>query len=159
MNSFLLLLLTPFAFAQALTTDQMRFSYQPMEDVGTECSHKQIRDLPDYAVECVTPYETKLFTAHVIVRESVREKNTGLEVLYWVSAPGDTPTSPHKFDSSSLLLNMAGKTSLENFSFSQGVENDGAYLTLGFKTDPSSLKNKSKGSPRAKGAEGNSDAR
>lgn len=159
MSSLLLLLLTPFAFAQPLSTDQMRFSYQPMEDVATECTHKQIRDLPDYAVECVTPYETKLFTAHVIVRESVREKNTGLEVLYWVSAPGETPTSPHKFDSSSLLLNMAGKTKLENFSFSQGVENDGAYLELGFSVDPSSLK-KSKGKPRAKGAAGDqTDAR
>ena len=116
--------------------DRLRFTYQPMEDVGTPCTHKQIRDLPDYAVECATPYGTKLFTAHVVVREAAREKNTGLEVLYWVTAPGDTETSPRKFDSSSLLLNVAGKTKLEDFSFSQGVENDAAYLTLGWKRDP-----------------------
>lgn len=108
----------------------MNFTYQPMEGAGTECTHKQIRDLPDYAVECATPYGTKVFTAHVIVRENLREKNTGLEVLYWVTAPGDTPTSPRKFDSTSALINLSGKTKLENFSLGQGVENDAAYLNL-----------------------------
>ena len=133
------LLLAPFAFSAGENyfgtsgAGNMTFIYQPMEDVGTACTHKQIRDLPDYAVECVTPYGTKRFTAHVVLRETVREKNTGLEVLYWVTAPGDTDTSPRKFDSSSLLLNMAGKTKLEDLSLSQGIENDAAYLTLGWR--------------------------
>ena len=141
MAILLQLVLATLAFSShpsAQQSDRLRFTYQPMEDVGTECSHKQIRDLPDYAVECVTPYGIKLFTAHVVVREAPREKNTGVEVLYWVTAPGDTETSPRKFDSSSLLLNVAGKTKLEDFSFSQGVENDAAYLTLGWRRDPSS---------------------
>lgn len=139
MAIFLQLLLASLSFAGGenyLGTSgagNMTFTYQPMEDAGTACTHKQIRDLPDYAVECVTPHGTKLFTAHVVVRENAREKNTGVEVLYWVTAPGDTETSPRKFDSSSLLLNVAGKTKLEDFSFSQGVENDAAYLTLGWR--------------------------
>lgn len=128
--SILFLLLTPFAFAAG---ENFAFTYQPMEDVGTACTHKQIRDLPDYAVECKTPYETKTFTAHVVVREAAREKNTGLEVLYWVTAPGDTPTSPRKYSSISALINLTGKTKFEDFSFSQGVENDAAYLTLGWR--------------------------
>jgi hypothetical protein len=130
MNLILVILLTPLAFAVG---ERLQFTYQPMEDAATVCSHKKIRDLPDYHVECITPYETKLFSAHVVVRENVRKINTGMEVLYWVTAPGDTPTSPHKFNSSSLLLNVSGKSNLEDLSFSQGVENDRAYLTLKWK--------------------------
>ncbi len=124
-----------YSVAQA-GTDNMRFEYQPMEDVASSCIHKQIRDLPDWEVRCETLYgEVKTFTAHVVVNEHPREDSLGVEVLYWVTAPGETDTSPRKYSSTSALLRLAGKTKLHDFSFSQGIENDGAYLVLGWKRD------------------------
>lgn len=113
----------------------MVFSYQPMESAAWPCEHKRIRDLPDWTVTCESQYGTKTFTAHVIVRESKRPVNTGLEILYWVTAPGDTETSPRKYDSTSALINLSGQTKLEDFSFSQGVENDAASLTLRWRSE------------------------
>jgi|GEM_PF-5651531 len=123
-----------FTLPSRAATENMRFTYQPMEDLGTECTHKQIRDLPDWDVACETPYGLKKFSAHVVVRENHRgEEKTGLEVLYWVTAPGDTETSPRKYSSTSALIGLSGKTKLEDFTFSQGIENDAAYLSLDWK--------------------------
>lgn len=111
----------------------MHFSYEPAEDASTSCTHQQIRDLPDYAVTCATPYGTKTFTAHVIVRQAPRGNDTGAELLYWVTEPGDTETSPRKYHSTTALFHLKGSTSLTDFSLSQGVENDQASLVLGWR--------------------------
>jgi len=139
MSTILTLLLMSFSgqASTELATEQMQqmhFKYQPVEHTDWPCTHKQIRDLPDWKVECESIYGKKVFTAHVIVREHPRSGgDTGLEILYWVTAPGDTPTSPRKYASTTALLTLSGNTSLENFSFSQGVENDAAYLVLGWR--------------------------
>ena len=110
---------------------KMEFAYEPVEgEEPSSCVHERIRDLPDWDVVCETPYGKKTYSAHVIVREYPRQGATGLEILYWVSEPGDTPTSPHKFHSTSALVHLRGSTSLDSFSLSQGVENDMALLTL-----------------------------
>jgi hypothetical protein len=120
----------------------MSFIYQPVEDVSTFCTHEQIRDLPDWNVSCETPYGKKTFKAHVIIRENPRGHNTGLEILYWVTAPGDKPTSPGKYHSTTLLLNLEGDTKMQDFALSQGVENDMAYLMMRWQRAPAvDLKN------------------
>lgn len=109
----------------------MHFRYQPVEgETATNCQHTQIRDLPDWKVICSTAYGTKTYTAHVIVRQYNNATKTGLELLYWVTEPGETPTSVHKFHSTSALMKFKGSTELLDFSLSQGVENDMATLDL-----------------------------
>ena len=113
-----------------LSHADLRFTYEPVEGEGpTSCVHKQIRDLPDYDVKC----GAKRFTAHVIVRGGPVQNDTSLEILYWVTEPGDTETSPRKYHSTSALLHLKGKAELANLSLSQGVEDDSASLVLGWK--------------------------
>lgn len=129
MQTILLLFLSWMSFAIPLPT--LHFTYQPVEgDASTHCSHEKIRDLPDYQVVCGTPDGKKVFTAHVIVRGHSGVDKTGLELLYWVTAPGETPTSPHKFHSTTALMRFSGQTSLQEFRLSQGIENDMAWLVL-----------------------------
>jgi len=114
----------------ALAAPLFQFSYEPVEgEAASACEFKQINDLPDYAVKCKTPYDVKTYTAHVVVREYQRAGDTGAEVLYWVTEPGE----PNKYHSTSALLHLTGKTSLSDFSLSQGVENDMASLVLSWK--------------------------
>lgn len=134
MNILFLLLWSSLSFALP-GGENMRFTYQPMEDAAWPCTHKRIRDLPDWEVTCESVYGRKIFSAHVVVRENPRKVNTGIEILYWVTAPGDTETSPRKYSSTSALLNLTGTTKIQDFSFSQGVENDAAYLTLGWREE------------------------
>lgn len=119
------------SFAFALPS--MTFRYEPMEGESSPCTFEQIRDLPDWAVTCSTGYGKKRFAAHVIVRENPRPNDTGLEILYWVTDRGDTDSTPPKFHSTSALFRLAGNASLSEFTLSQGVENDFAMLTLGWK--------------------------
>lgn len=112
--------------------ENFRFRYEPVEgEAATLCTHKKIRDLPDWNVVCETGYGKKTYSVHLIVREYPRAGETGVEILYWVSEPGETPTSPHKFHSTSALLHLRGeKAGLGDFIMSQGVENDFASLVL-----------------------------
>ena len=130
-------MLTIFSFFLGLFTTaeaaspKMIFRYEPFEGEGpSQCVHEQIQDLPDWRVTCDTPYGKKKFTAHVVLRELPRKELTGLEILYWVTEPGEKPNAPPKFHSTSALFTLKGNTSLDHFSLSQGVENDFASLTL-----------------------------
>ena len=125
-------MLTIFQFVLPLITlaaTPMKFTYVPSEAEYVYCNHKQIRDLPDWSVECDNG---KKYTAHIIVRGANRASTpqTTLEILYWVTEPGDTPQSVHKFHSTTALINMKEKSSLHSMVIFQGIENDQASLKL-----------------------------
>lgn len=128
MNIFfqLILLINSTAWASS----PMQFSYVPNEGPRLDCVHEKIRDLPDWKVICGNG--EKEFTAHVILRQRHKdsEPQTGLELLYWVTAPGETPTSVKKYHSTTALLHMKGKAEVSRFVIFQGVENDQASLRL-----------------------------
>lgn len=134
---------TGFAAAQTQTqtldpqgTVSMKFAYVPHEasdlpNAGVlECTHERIRDLPDWKVVCGGG--EKVFTAHVVLRIGKREDapKTVIEILYWVTAPGETPTSVRKYHSTSALVYLNEPTDMAKLNISQGVENDMATLTM-----------------------------
>lgn len=128
---FFALLLTQLSLAAPVP--KMVFTYEPVEgEAASLCDARQIQDLPDWDVTCVTPYATKTFGAHVIVRESPHASDTSVEILYWVTERGDSGTTPRKYHSSSALFHLKGSTTLADFSLSQGVENDQSSLVLGW---------------------------
>lgn len=111
----------------------MSFRYVPNEGKAFDCTHTRIRDLPDWTIDCGQGEKT--FTAHVIVRKYSREAmpQTGLEILYWVTEPGETPTSIRKYHSTTALLQLTDKTDVHSLILFQGVENDMASLRLSLK--------------------------
>lgn len=124
----LALLLGIGASAAASAAPLLKFTYVPNEGAEMRnCTHKPIRDLPDYEVFC----GDKSFTAHVIVRELNGGPQTKLELLYWVTEPGETDRAPPKFHGSSVWIRLAdNKSSFASVSLAQAVENDYASLTL-----------------------------
>ncbi len=118
-------------------TVKMWFRYTPSDGIGIlECTHERIRDLPDWRVNCGNGQKT--FTAHVVVRLYQRGENpqTGLEVLYWVTEPGETPTSVRKYHSTTMFLKLTNKTGVHSLRLDQGVENDQASLQLNLSVEP-----------------------
>jgi hypothetical protein len=114
--------------ASARAEPLLKFQYVPNEGTDIrDCEHKQIRDLPDYDVQCGTD---KRFTAHVVVRELQGGPQTKFEILYWVTAPGDTERAPRKFHGTSAWIRLKDKSGLASFSLAQAIENDYASLTL-----------------------------
>lgn len=116
----------------------MRFDYVPNEGDGwLKCTHQRILDLPDWKVECGDApvgqnSEHKSLEAHVVVRKADRphEPETLVEIIYWVIEPGDTPTSVHKFHSTSMLLDLKNKTDIASVILYLGIEEDRASLRL-----------------------------
>jgi hypothetical protein len=133
MTTLLTLFLAHLSLATPLP--KFDFTYEPIEgEAASACTKTQIQDLPDWDVTCLTPYAKKTFSAHVIVREYPRATDTGVEILYWVTEPGDKPTSPRKYHSATAFFHLKGATTLNDFSLSEGVENDQASLVLNYVT-------------------------
>lgn len=129
-----LLVIVFFTFC-ASASAAMHFRYEPNEGAeAIECTHKQIKDLPDWDIEC----GEKKFSAHVIVRPYFHERapKTKIEILYWVVEPGKKPRDTNIFHSSSFMVRLKEKTDLYSVSLSQGVENDFAGLTLELDNNP-----------------------
>ena len=114
----------------------MKFMYVPHEGSGLpnngvlDCTHERIRDLPDWTVKCGK--NEKTYTAHVIVRQATRdfEPQSMIEILYWITEPGETPTSIRKYHSNSSSIYLKDKTSVFSMILYQGVENDQSSLRL-----------------------------
>ncbi len=112
------------------------FTYIPHEGDGLpnagvlECTHERIRDLPDWKVVCGK--NEKTYTAHIILRQAQKssEPQTMLEIMYWITEPGDTPTSVRKYHSVSANIYLREKTDLFRMVLYQGVENDQSSLRL-----------------------------
>lgn len=114
--------------AHANTDGELRFQYVPNEgEAPTACTHKRIRDLPDWAVRCETPYGTKVFTAHVVIRQP---NPLAIEILYWVTDPAAAPGGGPAFHSTTTYLRWKDKNAPVAASLAQGIENDYASLTL-----------------------------
>lgn len=121
------LLFTTLAFA--LPDPELKFQYVPNE--GGEvlnCTHKRIRDLPDWEVNC----GPKRFAAHVIIRSVQRNQSSSWEILYWVTARNEKKPL---FHSTTARVHFAHPTKAMAFSLSQGVENDYASLVMELKGD------------------------
>ncbi len=122
--------------ASASAEVKMNFTYIPHEGDGLpnqgvlSCTHERIRDLPDWKIVCGK--EEKTYTAHVIIRKMDRsfEPQTAIEILYWVTEPGDTPTSIRKYHSTSATIRLKQQTNVDSITLYQGVENDMASLRL-----------------------------
>lgn len=121
------LLSSIFAFASEATEPNFLFRYQPNEAPAIACKHERIRDLPDWLVTCQDGRETKVFVAHVIIRETLREKDASLEILFWVT---DRNEKKPKFTSGTSLIHLKQRSALAGVTLSQGVENDSAQLVL-----------------------------
>ena len=132
-----LMLLPSFSMAAEAPSVEMKFSYVPNEAPELpnggilECRHARVRDLPDWTVTC-GPQGEKTFSAHVVIRIAKRSQEPGtmLEILYWVTEPGDSPTSVRKYHSTTALLQLKDPTDLMRLVLFQGVENDQASLRM-----------------------------
>jgi hypothetical protein len=114
-------------FAFAAIEPNFHFSYQPNEAPSIPCAMERIRDLPDWLVTCEERGRKKVFVAHVILRETLREQDASLEILFWVT---DRNQSTPKFTSGTSLIHLKQRSALALVTLSQGVENDSAQLVL-----------------------------
>lgn len=129
---------TPIGFspitAQKLTEESVKFTYSSMDgEIVLECAHVFDKpDLWDWDVWCGKGTNMlRQFRVHLLIRPWVNteKQKTAFEVLYWVI---DRDTNPRKFSSTSSWTILNTLTSLETMSFSQGVENDYAFLQVEF---------------------------
>ncbi|MGZ3792199.1 MAG: hypothetical protein ACXVCP_07615 [Bdellovibrio sp.] len=116
--------------------DDVTFTYTSNDGtIALKCAH--VFDKPesnDWDVWCGKG--TKLlrqFRIHFLVRkyESRSSERSAFEVLYWVT---DRDQAINKsFSSTSSWIQFKNSSNLEKLSFSQGIENDYAYLTVELK--------------------------
>lgn len=116
--------------------DDVTFKYTSNDgSIQLNCTHVYDKpELSDWDVWCGKG--TKLlrqFRIHFLVRhyESENKDRSAYQVLYWV-IDRDQPTEK-KFSSTSSWIQFKNLPTLEKMSFSQGVENDYAYLTVELK--------------------------
>lgn len=132
---------TPAAGFSAIGTnkieeDDVIFRYTSNDGtIDLKCAH--VFDKPaanDWDVWCGKGTKwLRQFRVHFLVRnyESRSSQRSAFEVLYWV-IDKDQPTSK-SFSSTSSWIQFKNLSDLERMSFSQGVENDYAYLSVEFK--------------------------
>ena len=121
--------------AKEITEDDVTFHY--MSSDGTfdlKCAH--VYDSPeasDWDVWCGKGTKMlRQFRVHFLVRqlENRAAQKSAYEVLYWVI---DRNAKKTAFSSTSTWMQFNNLSNLETMSFSQGVENDYAYLTVTLK--------------------------
>jgi hypothetical protein len=118
------------AFAQP--EPNLRFQYVPNEGGEIlQCTHKRIRDLPDWEVNC----GSKQFVAHVILRHYHRKDHSSMELLYWVTARSEDKRKPPLFHSTTAWIHLKERGEAARISLSQGVENDYASLVMEWRSD------------------------
>ncbi len=119
-----------------LKEDDVTFHY--MSNDGTidlKCAH--VFDKPgawDWDVWCGKGTNMlRMFRVHFLIRQyqSKVANKTAYEVLYWVT-DRDQPTTK-AFSSTTTWLQFNSLTTADMLSFSQGVENDYAHLTIEYK--------------------------
>lgn len=118
----------------------LKFRYSSQDgEFQLECSHKRIRDLPDWEVICKNEVGIrKVFAAHIVLNKGRRLNNEvkpsrWYELLYWVT-DRKAQNAP-RFHSSSLILQASDESEINQFQLHQGVENDYASLILDLKTN------------------------
>lgn len=121
---------------KAIQEDDVTFKYQSAD--GTfelKCTHVfDEPDLSDWDVWCGKGTKwLRQFRIHFLVRqyESKSANRSAFEVLYWVIDRDQHMSKA--FSSTSSWIQFKNLSNLERMSFSQGVENDYAYLTVELK--------------------------
>lgn len=133
-GSLLLLPLISYGQSTVLPDNRLRFDYISQDgQIHYPCTHKRIRDLPDWEVVCKsTNGIVRTFAAHVVVVRGQRQPQSGpgiwYEILYWVTDRQDK--NKPVFHSSSMTFNLTPTSHLQAFRIFQGVENDYAALVL-----------------------------
>lgn len=125
-----------FIETKQIQEDDVVFTYTSNDGtLDLKCAH--VFDKPeanDWDVWCGKGTKwLRQFRVHFLVRKfaSRASQRSAFEVLYWV-IDRDQPTSK-SFSSTSSWIQFKNSSDLEKMSFSQGVENDYAYLTVDFK--------------------------
>lgn len=146
--TFLILLIPTLGFAatvpanfsmvgpRAIQEEDVTFKYASADGtIELTCTH--FFDKPEYSdwdVWCGKG--TKLmrqFRVHFLVRQyqNRSENRSAFEVLYWVIDRNQNMSKA--FSSTSTWIQFNNLSALDTMSFSQGVENDYAYLKIDFK--------------------------
>lgn len=121
--------------AKDIKEDDVTFSYMSNDgSIELQCAHVYDRpDAWDWDVWCGKGTNMlKQYRVHFLLRQYVSKagNKSAYEVLYWVT---DRNQKAPAFSSTTQWLQFDGINSPDELSFSQGVENDYAYLTLKFK--------------------------
>lgn len=116
--------------------DEVAFKYSSSDGtIELNCTHVfEAPGLHDWDVVCGKGTKLlKQFRVHFLARQfQSRDGNqSALEVLYWV-IDRNHPTMK-AYSSTSSWLQFRNISSLDKMSFSQGIENDYAYLQMDFK--------------------------
>jgi hypothetical protein len=115
--------------------DEVTFKYSSSDGtIELNCTHVfDAPELHDWDVVCGKGTKlVKQFRVHFLARQYKSRNGTqsAFEVLYWVI---DRNQPARAFSSTSSWIQFKNFSSLEKMSFSQGIENDYAYLQLDFK--------------------------
>jgi hypothetical protein len=113
------------------------FSYASADgEFNLKCTHYLDKpETHDFDVWCGkgTPW-LRTFRVHFMVRQHDKpnEGKSAFEVLYWV-IDRDQKDASKKFSSGSTWISFRNPSDLERMSFSQGVENDYANLSVDYR--------------------------
>lgn len=118
---------------QQLHESEVKFSYSSADGEFTlKCTHYLHEPaLHDFDVWCGKgTSHLRTFRVHFLARQHEKPQlgKNSLEVLYWVIDRDQDMT--RKFSSGSTWINFKNKSDIERMNFSQGVENDYAYLSV-----------------------------
>lgn len=121
---------------KAIQEDDVTFKYQSSDGtIELKCTHVfDEPELSDWDVWCGKGTNMlRQFRVHFLVRqyESKSSNRSAFEVLYWVIDRDQHMSKA--FSSTSSWIQFKNLSTLEKMSFSQGVENDYAYLTVELK--------------------------
>lgn len=121
---------------KAIAEEDVVFKYQSNDGtIELQCTHVFDKpELSDWDVWCGKGTKwLRQFRVHFLVRhyENRGAQRSAFEVLYWV-IDRNQPMSK-AFSSTSSWVQFKNLSTLESMSFSQGVENDYAYLTVELK--------------------------
>lgn len=147
----LVLLFSNTATEATVTTNRNGFSYVEEKEIQEEdvtfsysssdgsfqlkCTHVFDKpELNDWDVWCGkgTPH-LRQFRVHFLARhyKNQETKQSAFEVLYWVHDRNQPTTK--SFSSTSSWIELKNMSTIASLSFSQGLENDYAFLKLDFK--------------------------
>lgn len=119
--------------SQQISEDDVTFKYISSDgEIELKCTHYYDQpELYDWDVWCGKGTNMlRQFRVHFLVRqyEHQTEDRSALEVLYWVIDRDQNISKA--FSSTTTWVQFKNKSKLETLSFSQGIENDYAYLKV-----------------------------
>lgn len=121
---------------KSVLEENVSFHYSNSEgSIELSCTHYlDDPELNDWDVWCGKGTKMlKHFRVHFLVRQYENKKlsRSAFEVLYWVI--DRQQTLGNSFDSSSSWIQFRNLSDLDLLSFSQGIENDYAFLKINFR--------------------------